>query len=65
MRRVLIHGSAWLLIAALVATGLSVAAQTGRQVNPPTNVPLIGKTAPPELILLYTGNVVGYIEPCG
>ena len=65
MRRALIHATAWLLIAAIAATGLSVVAQTTQQATPPTNVPLIGKTAPPELILLYTGNVVGYIEPCG
>lgn len=39
-------------------------AASGRLLDPPNGV-LIAPGDAPDLSLLYTGDVVGYIEPCG
>ena len=33
--------------------------------EPIVNIGLIRDGAPPDLLFLYTGDVIGYIEPCG
>jgi len=54
----------WISIAALLTTGalgavapvaLAQSAQQG----------LIARGAPPDLFLLYSGDVIGYLGPCG
>ena len=39
-------------------------AASGRRLDPPGGV-LVAPGPAPDLALLYTGDVVGYIEPCG
>ena len=33
--------------------------------DPADSGPLVAPGPAPDLVLLYTGNVVGYVEPCG
>lgn len=66
-----------LLLAGLLAAVLGFAAAMARQDAPaPSPVtappadpadmgPLVATGAPPDLALIYTGGVVGYVEPCG
>ena len=70
----------WLLAAAALATGLVVAAPASapapaaaaapaapvvpRSLDVPDGA-LVAGGAAPELDLLYTGDVIGFIEPCG
>ena len=50
-------GTAWLGLLALgLAPGLAAQEATGA---------LIASGDSPDLFLLYTGDVIGYIEPCG
>jgi hypothetical protein len=35
-----------------------------RSLEPPADV-LVASGAAPDLIFLYTGDVIGYLEPCG
>ena len=37
---------------------------TARSLDPPAGA-LVVAGNPPDLIFLYTGDVIGYIEPCG
>lgn len=39
-------------------------ASTGRRLEPPGAV-LVAPGNAPDLVLLYTGDVLGYLEPCG
>ena len=73
--------SRWLLPAAVVAAGIAVAApppappaQPGAapavapNVGRPLDVPdgaLVAAGKAPEVDVLYTGDVIGYLEPCG
>ena len=56
MRRIV----AGLAAATLVGVGLQVA--TGPQAQ---SGGLVRGGAPPDMILLYTGDVIGYVDPCG
>ncbi len=47
----------WVLVAVWIAH-LAAA-------EPIVNIGLIRDGAPPDLLFLYTGDVIGYIEPCG
>jgi hypothetical protein len=33
--------------------------------DPADSGPLVAPGPAPDLVLLYTGNVIGYVEPCG
>ena len=55
--------------AILAAAGVSAAPppQTlppGRSLDPPGGV-LVAPGSAPDLIFLYTGDVIGYVDPCG
>jgi hypothetical protein len=65
--------SRWLVSAAVLAAGLT-AAQTPPPPAAPAVVPrtldvpdgaLVAAGKAPEVEILYTGDVIGYIEPCG
>jgi hypothetical protein len=66
--------SAALLLAAAAVLSASVAfaqlkppataGSTPRSLEPPADV-LVASGPAPDLILLYTGDVIGYVEPCG
>lgn len=69
--------SARLVMALLAAAGLlllggqgAAARQATSEISVPApeapdTGPLVAPGDPPDLTLLYTGGVVGYIEPCG
>jgi hypothetical protein len=42
----------------------STAASEPRSLEPPTDV-LVASGPAPDLILLYTGDVIGFLDPCG
>ncbi len=73
MRRVLRH-AAWLLVLIAALGTTHVLAQeapkaaapppAARGLEPPSGV-LVAAGNAPDLIFLYTGDVIGYIEPCG
>jgi hypothetical protein len=61
------------LSALVAAAALGVRAETpqapaagppARSLEPPSDV-LVAAGSAPDLILLYTGDVIGYLEPCG
>jgi hypothetical protein len=66
--------SAALLLATTAALSASVAwaqllppsgaASVPRSLEPPADV-LVAPGPAPDLILLHTGDVIGYLEPCG
>jgi hypothetical protein len=66
--------AAWALVAAaaLCAAGAwaqeaskpSAAALPARSLEPPPGA-LVAAGGAPDVIFLYTGDVIGYIEPCG
>ncbi len=60
------------ILAAALAAGAG--ARAGETTAPPSSSPrgvgipggaLVAQGNPPDLTFLYTGDVVGYIEPCG
>ncbi len=65
-----------ILVAALLAAGVvpsaagagepaeGQAASTGRRLEPLGGA-LVAPGNAPDLVLLYTGDVLGYLEPCG
>ncbi len=50
--------------AVLAAASVPSGAQAGHTLQLPTDA-LVAPGQPPSLVLLYTGNVIGYLEPCG
>ena len=46
---------------ALLCVGLVLAPRTVRGADPS----FFADSPPPELFLLYTGDVIGYVDPCG
>jgi hypothetical protein len=53
-----IRGGALLALAVLAAAAGAVMAQ-------PATEGLVAQTAPPDLFLLHSGDVIGYLGPCG
>jgi hypothetical protein len=55
-------------LCAIVAAVGSVSAQTrpqpGKPLSPPAGA-LVAPGEPPSLTLFYTGDVIGYVDPCG
>ena len=55
----------------LLALGAAVARQSDPAPAPPApndpldSGPLVASGPAPDLVLLYTGSVVGFVEPCG
>jgi len=47
-----------------VAAGAPAAAQEGVSTSPPAGA-LVAPGDAPDLTLLYTGDVIGYVDPCG
>jgi hypothetical protein len=53
-----------LLTLLAVAAAAPVAAQEGVSTAPPPGA-LVAPGDAPDLTLLYTGDVIGYVDPCG
>jgi hypothetical protein len=51
-------------VALAVITVLPAGAQQGVSTSPPPGA-LVAPGNPPDLTLLYTGDVIGYVDPCG
>ena len=69
-RSIPVKGLATMLPAlVLVATAWPAAAQTAQaeptKQPPPQRKSLIASGDPPDLFLVYTGDVIGYLDPCG
>ena len=62
MRAVAKKTERWIL--PLVLVWLAVVLSTPAMSQRPAGA-LVVSGAPPELFLLYTGDVIGYLEPCG
>ena len=52
----------WILVATAAVVAV-LAPSMGQAIEDTQG--LILKTEPPGLFLLYTGDVIGYVEPCG
>ena len=48
------HGARWALLGLVAMCGTGVQAEA-----------LIPPSAPPDLALVFTGDVIGFIDPCG
>ena len=62
MKRPAAHLALLVLIAGSAA--IPVAAQQGVSTAPPPGA-LVAPGDAPDLTLLYTGDVIGYVDPCG
>lgn len=53
------------LICGLALAGALAAPATGWAAPTATTGGLVPAGSPPDLFLLYTGDVIGYLDPCG
>lgn len=64
VRKPIARALAGFLFVAAAAATLAQTAPAGESYKKPPGA-LIAAGDAPEMILLYTGDVIGYIEPCG